>query len=163
MRIDSSPIHTIAAKGSSDLRMVLRPAGEKICPSLLAGLKRSNLNDRASGAKTKPPWARPTKSDTARAVRVIGNTQRIASRLVQKSSGPLGEMESEEASSSVVRKKWVQWGTDSRPMRKTTPATADIDNAPLSSRERVTCPRFLASCRCRGVACSVLLESAIVP
>src|ERR1700733_13161397 len=98
----------MAAKGRSDLRMLLRPAGENICLNRPAGLKRSNFSDRASGAKTKPPCAKPTASETASAATWMGKTQRMASTLVQKRSEPLASMESEPAESRVLRKKSVQ-------------------------------------------------------
>src|SRR5579863_51835 len=98
----------MAANGMSDLRIELSPVGENSCWTRLAGLSRSNLNDSASGAKTKPPCAYPARSDITSAANSIGKIQRIASTLVQKRRGPFVPMESELAESSVFRKKFVQ-------------------------------------------------------
>ena len=69
--------------------MLLRPTGEKIWPSLLAGLNRSNFKASAPGAKLMPPCANPRSRDASFAASRMGTIQRITSTELQKSSGPL--------------------------------------------------------------------------
>jgi hypothetical protein len=101
------PTQPMAEKGTSDLRVVLSPAVEKMLLNFVAGLMRSGLMVRASGAKTNPPCAYPTASDAASADARMGTIQRRVSTLVQKRSGPL-DSTGWVAASSALRKKSVQ-------------------------------------------------------
>src|ERR1035438_6614295 len=56
-------IQRMAPNGSSDFSRLLRPTGEQICPSLLAGLNRSNFKASAPGAKLTPPCANPVSNE----------------------------------------------------------------------------------------------------
>ena len=145
----------------SDLRILLNAASETISRTLFAGLRRSAFGASASGANTNPPCMSPAITATHSALINAGKTQCIASMDVQNKSGPAGSTELDRDEFSTMRKKVDQRGSAPRPMNQITPAVAAMLSAPLNSRERVTCPRSRARLRWRGVACSVLLESAI--
>ena len=142
--------------------MVLSAASENIWRSLPAGLRRSKLGGRASGANTNPPCASPANK---------ANRQSRG----QDGEDPAHGLDTGPEQQRAVGPDRVGAGGIQRHCEKSgpagdgfaihepvTPATAAIARAPVSSRERVTCPRSRARCRCRGVARSVLFVSAIV-
>ena len=93
----------IAPNGSSDFNKLLRPVGEKIWPSLLTGLKRSNFQASAPGAKLMPPCATPENAESITAASRMGTIQRSTSTELQKKSGPLLSKLPVAATYSVLR------------------------------------------------------------
>src|SRR5438034_11066275 len=87
----AKPTYPMAPNGSSDFNSPLKPVREKIWPSFWAGLSRSILGTKASGANTRPPWASPPTKDKVHAVAITGTTHLASVHPVHTNNDALGD------------------------------------------------------------------------